>query len=110
MASSRNDRSTCMESGYLAFISYSHRDRVWAEWLHSKLETYHLPAALRREHAAVPDRLRPIFRDRDELLPSGSLSERITAALRQSRALIVVCSPAASNSPWVDREVAFFES
>ena len=31
---------------YWAFISYSHRDSRWAEWLHKGLESYHPPKAL----------------------------------------------------------------
>ena len=99
-----------MGSHYVAFISYSHRDRRWAQWLHRKLEGYRFPKALRAAHPELPERLKPIFRDRDELPASGSLSERVTAALEQSGALIVICSPAASRSEWVDREVACFES
>ena len=31
---------------YWAFISYSHHDTKWAEWLHKLLETYHVPRQL----------------------------------------------------------------
>ena len=55
---------------YRAFISYSHKDARWARWLHRTLEGYQLPRRLRGttgEFGALPDRLRPIFRDREEL-------------------------------------------
>ena len=50
---------------YWAFISYSHRDKRWAEWLHSQLETYRIPRRLvgtPGRDGAVPARLFPIFR------------------------------------------------
>ena len=31
---------------YWAFLSYSHSDRAWANWLHHALETYPVPARL----------------------------------------------------------------
>ncbi|MDE0854044.1 MAG: toll/interleukin-1 receptor domain-containing protein, partial [Nevskia sp.] len=75
---------------YWAFISYSHRDRAWAEWLHKALETYRVPRRLiGRETAAgpVPRRLFPVFRDQEELPSSPNLSAAIDQALLQSRYL-----------------------
>src|SRR5690606_39522281 len=40
----------------------------------------------------------------------SSLSEQVQAALAGSASLIVVCSPAARQSPWVSREVELFRS
>ena len=34
------------EFRYRAFISYSHSDERWAQWLHRALETYRLPRHL----------------------------------------------------------------
>ena len=96
---------------YRAFISYSHRDRVWAEWLHRQLETYRVPSRLvgRRTGAGtVTRRLAPIFRDRDELASSADLGGKVTQALRQSANLIVICSPAAAASRWVNEEIRAF--
>lgn len=96
---------------YKAFISYSHRDAALVQRLHRRLEGYRVPAALRRAPAgdpALPARLHPVFRDRDELASSGALSASIEAALDASAALVVVCSPAAAASPWVDAEVRRF--
>ena len=87
---------------YKAFISYSHRDRKVAEWLHRALETYRAPRAL----ASAGGSLRPIFRDRDELSASADLNQVIRDALDLSDALIVLCSPASVASRWVDQEVA----
>lgn len=97
---------------YRAFISYSHADKAVAAWLHHALETYHVPAKLIGRVTAigpVPRRLTPIFRDRDELPASGDLSVELTAALRDSLFLIVICSPAAARSKWVGEEILTFK-
>ena len=72
---------------YRAFISYSHRDARWGEWIHRRLETYRLPGAIvgrETPFGPVPDRLQPIFRDRDELGTATDLSAEITSALQHS--------------------------
>lgn len=100
------------EIGYRAFLSYSHRDRQFAEWLHHELETYRLPKHMvgaSTELGLIPARLHPIFKDREDLSAAGSLSEAITNALSRASALIVVCSPAAADSPWVNEEVRTFK-
>jgi tetratricopeptide (TPR) repeat protein len=97
--------------GYVAFISYSHKDSAVGRWLHRKLEGYRLPKRLAGTHGEdgeVPARLTPIFRDRDELPAAGDLSERVRAALAVSRNLIVLCSPNSAASPWVAKEIATF--
>ena len=53
-------------------------------------------------------RLTPIFRDRDDLSASPDLGGVIRDALDRSDALIVLCSPAAASSRWVDQEAAYF--
>lgn len=58
----------------------------------------------------MPPRLSPIFRDRDELSASGDLPARLHEALEASRFLIVVCSPAAARSQWVDAEIRRFKA
>lgn len=96
---------------YRAFLSYSHRDGAVAQRLHRRLEGYRVPSSLRRadgSDAPLPPRLHPVFRDRDELASSGRLSTSIEQALDESEALVVVCSPAAASSPWVDAEIAYF--
>jgi tetratricopeptide (TPR) repeat protein len=91
---------------YKAFLSYSHRDRKWARWLHRALERYPLPKSLRS--SGLPARLAPVFRDRDELPSASSLSAAVNAALDQSESLIVICSPAAAQSRWVNEEIRTF--
>lgn len=89
---------------YKAFISYAHRDAAWAARLQRKLENFRFP-----EHADQKWPLRPIFLDRSELASSPDLSESIEEALRNSDALIVVCSPAAAQSKWVNAEILFYK-
>jgi WD40 repeat protein len=100
------------EFKYRAFISYSHRDKVWGDWLHKTLETYRTPARLvgrASRDGTVPKRLYPVFRDRDELPSSASLGDNIDAALRESCYLVVICSPTAAVSRWVDGEIRAFK-
>ncbi len=97
---------------YHAFISYSHADEAWARWLHKTLETWRVPKHLvgrQTRVARVPARLTPIFRDREELPSSASLNQEVNLALAQSANLVVVCSPAAAQSRWVNQEVAAFK-
>ena len=101
------------ELKYWAFISYSSVDKKWGRWLHKAIETYPIPKDLiGRDNGAdgnIPRRLFPIFRDRDELPSSADLNTAIRRALVQSRYLIVVCSPRAVRSRWVDEEVRQFK-
>ena len=96
-------------SGYSAFISYSHTDDKWAEWLQRALETYRLPVSLRR-HAGLPAKLKKVFRDREELATGQNLGEHLQAALASADTLIVICSPASRDSKWVNQEIEYFKS
>ncbi len=95
---------------YKAFISYSHSDEHWARWLQRCLEKYKLPKTFRQSHPELPARLYPIFRDRDELASGGELSESIRLAMEDSEALIVICSPTARASLWVNEEIRRFRA
>ena len=97
---------------YRAFISYSHSDEKWARWLHRRLETYRLPRNLVGRETAfgpVPARFTPVFRDRDELATATSLGATLVAALEQSACQIVICSPKAAQSRWVNEEILTFK-
>jgi tetratricopeptide (TPR) repeat protein len=93
---------------YRAFISYSHSDEAYARWLQRALEGYRLPGQLRRSRPDLPARLYPIFRDRDELASGTDLSDSIRRAMDDSEALLVICSPAARASRWVNEEIRRF--
>jgi len=97
---------------YRAFISYSHADDRWASWLQRSIEGYGVPRRLRGttgQFGPLPDRLSPLFRDREDLASAGELGPQIRAALADSEALIVVCSPDAARSRWVNEEVVAFK-
>lgn len=97
---------------YRAFISYSHADRQWGEWLHKALETYAIPRKLvgtPGRDGPIPKRLFPVFRDREELPSSHDLNQQITYALEQSAYLIVICSPRSARSRWVNEEILSFK-
>ncbi len=101
------------DSRYWAFISYSTRDEKIAAWLHRSLESFRLPRGLAgkagRDGILLPRRLIPIFRDREELPSSSDLAHSVTAALKRSRCLIVLCSPRSAVSKWVNQEVETFK-
>jgi tetratricopeptide (TPR) repeat protein len=94
---------------YKAFISYSHVDEKVTQWLHRQLEQYRVPSNLVERDGLESNRLKPIFRDRDELSSSASLGQSIQAALEDSETLIVVCSPASAKSKWVNEEIATYQ-
>ncbi len=97
---------------YAAFISYASKDAKFARALHRQLERYVIPRKLGTfdlTGGGKKNRVYPVFRDREEL-PAGDLGTNLEAALRASSALIVVCSPNAALSPWVEKEIEYFIS
>jgi len=96
---------------YKAFISYSHQDEHWARWLQRALENYRVPRRLvgkQGRFGEIPARLAPVFRDREDLSSSASLSESVQQELAAAETLVVICSPAASQSHWVNEEIKVF--
>lgn len=105
------EREAGQTGRYRAFISYSHQDLTAAVRLHRRLEGYRMPSRLVgtvTPRGVVPARLTPIFRDIDELPAADDLSTEIKNALSESTALIVLCSPDAKASRWVNREIELF--
>jgi tetratricopeptide (TPR) repeat protein len=97
---------------YKAFISYSHSDSRWASWLHKSLEAYRPPKQLIgkvTDRGPIPKRLAPVFRDREELASATDLGSLLTDALSRSACLIVICSPRAARSRWVNEEILAFK-
>jgi WD40 repeat protein len=89
---------------YDAFISYSRRDIAFARALERTLSRYRPPRDL-----AVPQRPLRIFRDEQDFTGSDyviAIRRHLTAANR----LIVVCSPAARASRYVNEEIGLFGS
>ena len=94
---------------YVAFISYSHRDSVWAAWIQKAIERYSLPGALAKS-TGLDRRLGKVFRDREELSTGQNLGDHLLQALDNSDNLIVICSPNAVSSQWVGKEIEYFKS
>src|SRR5436853_319956 len=86
---------------YDAFISYSHaKDKPIAGWLQSAIQKLGKPWYKRRA-------LR-IFRDDTSLSATPHLWPTIEQALGQSRYFILLASPEAAASKWVNKEVAYW--
>src|SRR5262245_42539480 len=98
---------------YRAFLSYSHRDAAWGTWLHKVLEDYRIDKDLvgrTTPVGLVPKTLHPIFRDREDFSAGHSLADQTIAALEGSQFLVVICSPNAAQSPYVNEEVRRFKA
>lgn len=103
---------------YWCFISYSHADnrdygRKWATWLQKLIETYEIPPSLvgitNKSGDVLPDWIKPVFRDKDELAVDADLASAIYKALDNSKYLIVLCSPRSAASDYVAQEILYFK-
>jgi hypothetical protein len=100
------------KASYLAFISYSHADEKIAAATHRLLEGFRVPRSLigqETPHGKVPERIRPVFRDREEFPASADLGRTIREALAAARTLVVICSPRSAHSRWVGEEIRHFK-
>jgi eukaryotic-like serine/threonine-protein kinase len=98
---------------YRAFLSYSHRDKKWANWIHRTLENYKIDKELVGRETLIgpiPKTLRPIFRDREDFTAGHSLTEQTLMALEASQFLIVICSPNSAKSHYVNEEIRCFKA
>jgi tetratricopeptide (TPR) repeat protein len=80
-------------------------------WLHRALETYAIPKRLHGHDTAfgpLGARLPPLFIDREELSASPDLAQSVSTALGEAASLIVICSPNAVKSRWVNEEIRAF--
>ncbi|SCY94121.1 TIR domain-containing protein [Paracoccus tibetensis] len=79
--------------------------------MHSELEKFRTPAPLigrETPSGRLGQKLGPIFRDRSDLAASGDLGRAIHEELSAARFLIVLCTPAAAASRWVNAEIEAF--
>src|SRR5262245_61126328 len=82
-----------------AFISYSRKDREFAQKLEKALENYQPPKGL-----PLPQRRLEIFRDEEDLT-GVEYYRSIEKNLKDSSKLIVICSPNARKSDFVGDEI-----
>jgi hypothetical protein len=85
-----------------AFISYSRKNTVFASQLEKGLESYTAPKEL-----DIPQRRLDVFRDEEDFTGTEYYAA-INKHLKASRKLIVICSPAARASKYVDEEIRIF--
>ena len=105
-------RNPRLRTRYYAFLSYSHKDKELADWLHRELERFRVPSSIAGKLTAngvVPRRLTPIFRDQQDLSAGDDLAVEIEAALAASQFLVVLCSPTAAESRWTNLEIESFK-
>lgn len=85
-----------------AFLSYSRRDAEFARRLEKALEAYAPPHDL-----PLPQRRLRVFRDEADI-HGVELTTTLERHLRRSAKLIVLCSPDARRSAYVNREIDAF--
>ncbi len=99
-----------MEKGfkYDFFISYKHGtlDSMVAGYIQKKLERYKIPREIQKKSGKK--KITRVFRDREELSVTANLTQEIEEQLKNTEYLIVICSPEARQSVWVNREVETF--
>jgi len=96
--------ATAMEEPFThdAFISYSRRDKAFGELLEKALEKYRPP-----EDLPVPQRQLRIFRDEEDFIGT-EYHLPLSRHLNGSKKLLVVCSPHARRSVYVNDEIRRF--
>ena len=103
-AESQEPREPPVEGGehFDVFISYSRKDVAFAERLERALEAYKAPASL-----PLARRRLNVFRDAQDLI-GHDYGEAIRGQLRRSTRMLVICTPRARASTYVDQEIEWF--
>ncbi|MGY8654993.1 MAG: hypothetical protein ACKVJX_15370 [Verrucomicrobiia bacterium] len=95
------------------FICHSQADERWKNWLTKHLGIFRTPRPFPGKLTAdgpIPRRIDPIIARNDGGDAAKSLTAEDKKTLRESRYLVVICSPGAAVSPWVDQAVRKFKS
>jgi hypothetical protein len=95
------------EKKYRGFISYSQQDKVWGRRLHRWLETYRIPSGIATDLSGS-GRLGRFFRDDEEMSAAADIAAIVGRAIADSETLVVLCSPNAARSKWVNAEIHHF--
>ena len=98
------------EYNYFAFISFQSGDAREAVRLQHAIERYRLPAVLCRQDKSVPRRVRPLYCYLNDMHAGEELMMELKARMEQSRYLIVVCSPRAAGSTYINSGIDYFVS
>ena len=95
---------------YFAFISFRSSDAREAVRLQHAIERYRLPAVLCRENKSVPRRITPLYCYINDMHAGEELMQELKARMEQSRYLIVLCSPDAAKSVYINSGIDYFVS
>ena len=95
---------------YFAFISFQNADAREAVRLQHAIERYRLPAVLCREDKSIPKRITPLYCYINDMHAGEELMMELKSRMEQSRYLIVVCSPNAAKSTYINSGIDYFVS
>jgi WD40 repeat protein len=89
------------------FLSYSRKDEEFGKKLEEALENFRLPKHVKT--SLISKNRLSVFRDKNDLVPTDTdYYQTIASYLKRSGNLIVVCSPNARRSQYVNQEIAAF--
>jgi WD40 repeat protein len=94
------DRRQRRHDAYDAFLSYAREDQIFAEQLQRALERFAKPWYRARSLK--------VYRDITSLSPQGGLWATLQQGLEKSAWFILLASPQAAHSDWIDREVSWW--
>ena len=103
MTETATDTASDPAARFDVFISYSHDDEQIAERLSRRIRRYKAPRAIER-----PRRPLRVFRDVERLTAHPELGDALDERIDQAANLMVLCSPAAAASEYVDQEIKTF--
>lgn len=95
---------------YFAFISFQSADAKEAARLQHTIESYRLPAVLCKQDTSIPRRIRPLYCYLNDMHAGEELMQELKQRMEQSRYLIVVCSPRAAQSTYINSGIDYFVS
>ena len=95
---------------YFAFISFQSADAKEAVRLQHAIEHYRLPAVLCRQDTSIPKRIKPLYCYLNDMHAGEELMQELKSRMENSRYLIVVCSPHAAKSAYINSGIDYFIS
>ena len=98
------------EYNYFAFISFQSADAKQAVRLQHTIERYRLPAVLCKQDASIPKRIKPLYCYLNDMHAGEELMQELKSRMERSRYLIVVCSPNAAKSAYINSGIDYFVS